>query len=131
MDLTRFPLRTIGCALLAGILLQTSETTAEGLTAALRNAAALTQVPSWSDDDLAFFLHGSMSSEVVPELVLQAFIATYPDLYSTRDLSQFGLIPDPAFGWPIGFSRDTVRHLGGVKAGGLNCAACHVGELST
>jgi len=28
-----------------------------------------------------FFLHGSMSTEVVPEAVLRAFIKTYPDLF--------------------------------------------------
>jgi hypothetical protein len=30
-------------------------------------AVAHKQVPSWSKDDLNFFLHGSMSTEVVPE----------------------------------------------------------------
>jgi len=34
------------------------------------------QVPSWSKEDLNFFLHGSMSTEVVPESVLRAFIKT-------------------------------------------------------
>ena len=39
------------------------------------------QIPKWSSDDLSFFLHGSMSTEVVPEAVLRAFIKTYPDLF--------------------------------------------------
>ena len=34
------------------------------------------QIPKWSADDLKFFLHGSMSTEVVPEPVLRAFIKT-------------------------------------------------------
>src|SRR5437879_5457203 len=81
------------------------------------------QVPSWSKDDLNFFLHGSMSTEVVPESVLRAFVKTYPDLFPTSDLSHLGLIPDPEFGWPIGFSRKTkVEHLGGLSAIGINCA---------
>jgi len=63
------------------------------------------QVPGWSRRDLEFFLHGSMSTEVVPETVLRAFIRAYPDLFSSADFTHLGLIPDPAFGWPVGFSR--------------------------
>src|SRR2546428_4780746 len=63
------------------------------------------QVPTWSNDDLNFFLHGSMSTEVIPEAVLRAFIKIYPDLFPTSDLSHLGLIADPGFGWPIGISR--------------------------
>ena len=70
------------------------------------------QVPSWSDQDMDFFLHGSMSTEVIPETVLHAFIKTYPDLFPTQNLGHLGLIPDPEFGWPIGFSRTRVKHLG-------------------
>ena len=56
------------------------------------------QVPKWSADDLEFFLHGSMSTEVVPERVLRAFIKIYPDLFPASDLAYLGLIPDPQFG---------------------------------
>ena len=87
------------------------------------------QVPKWSAEDLSFFLHGSMSTEVVPESVLRAFIQIYPDLFPRQDLSYLGLIPDSDFGWPIGFSRKEVKHLGGLRAVGLNCAACHVAEV--
>lgn len=50
------------------------------------------QVPKWSADDLDFFLHGSMSTEVVPERVLRAFIKTYPDLFPASDLASLGLL---------------------------------------
>src|SRR4029077_18332443 len=70
----------------------------------------LAQAPNWSNDDLKFFLHGSMGTEVVPEAVLRAFIKTYPDLFPTRDFSHLGLIADSEFGWPIGFSRTNVKH---------------------
>jgi Cytochrome c len=92
-------------------------------------AAAGEQAPGWSHADLDFFLHGSMSAEVVPERVLRAFIAAYPDLFTTPDLSSFGLLADRAFGWPIGFSRREVPHLAGLPSVGVNCAACHVGEV--
>src|SRR6266508_2438414 len=71
-------------------------------------ASEMAQVPTWSPRALDFFLHGSMSTEMVPEGVLRAFISTYPDLFPRPDLSHFGLIPDPAFGWPVGFSRGPV-----------------------
>jgi hypothetical protein len=72
-----------------------------------------------------------MSTEVVPEPVLRAFIKIYPDLFPTADLSHLGLIPDPEFGWPIGLSRADVKHLGGLSALGINCASCHVAQLTT
>src|ERR1017187_6195683 len=71
----------------------------------------LAQVPTWSHEDMDFFLHGSMSTEVVPERVLTAFMATYPDLFHGNDLSTFGLIPDAVGGWPIGISQREVPHL--------------------
>ena len=52
------------------------------------------QIPKWSSDDLKFFLHGSMSTEVVPEPVLRAFIKIYPDLFPSQDLSHLGLVAD-------------------------------------
>jgi hypothetical protein len=90
------------------------------------------QVPTWSQDDLNFFLHGSMSTEVIPEAVLRVFIKTYPDLFPTADFTHLGLIPDPDFGWPIGFSRkNEVKHLGGLPAVGINCASCHVVQITS
>lgn len=65
----------------------------------------IAQVPKWTSEDLNFFLHGSMSTEVVPEPVLRAFIKIYRDLFPREDLTYLGLIPDSDFGWPIGFSR--------------------------
>jgi hypothetical protein len=89
------------------------------------------QVPSWSKDDLNFFLHGSMSTEVVPEAVLRTFIKTYPDLFPGWDLTHLGLISDKEFGWPIGFSRKNVEHLGNMSAIGINCASCHVAQITS
>ncbi len=100
---------------------------------ALEKAARIDsdQVPTWSRQDLDFFLHGSMGTEVVPERVLRAFIKTHPDLFPTKDLSHLGLIPDSRFGWPIGLSRKNVRHLGGLSAVGINCASCHVAQITS
>ena len=94
-------------------------------------APGLPQVPNWSEADLKFFLHGSMSTEVVPEAVLRAFIKIYPELFPTNDLSHLGLIADPEFGWPIGFSRANVKHLGSLSAVGINCASCHFVQITS
>lgn len=79
---------------------------------------------------MRFYLHGSMSTEVVPEAVMRAFFETYPDVYPTKDFTHIGAIPDPEFGWPVGFSRVKVDHLGGLTSLGINCAVCHTTELS-
>src|SRR3954466_7147827 len=79
------------------------------------------QVPTWSADDTAFYEQGSMSTEVVPEVVLKAFVAAYPDIFPTQDFSHLGAIPDPRFGWPIGFSRAKPAHLAGLPSVGINC----------
>jgi hypothetical protein len=89
------------------------------------------QVPKWSSEDLNFFLHGSMSTEVVPEAVLRAFIKIYPDLFPSPDLAYLGLVPDSDFGWPIGFSRKEVKHLGGMSSIGINCASCHFVQITS
>src|ERR1044071_3537150 len=116
----------------AGVLIGSLLTSAASdIASPARTDIAKQQVPNWSKQDMDFFLHGSMSTEVIPESVLRAFIKTYPDLFPTEDLSHLGLIPDPAFGWPIGFSREPVKHLGGLSAIGINCASCHVAQITS
>src|SRR5438132_4956297 len=129
---------TATTVLRAGVLVGFVTLVAACTTSGERPATAATpardvlsaQVPKWSADDRAFFLHGSMSAEMVPERVLRAFIAVYPDLFPRADLSNFGLIADAAYGWPIGVSRREVAHLGGLPSLGINCASCHVVELT-
>src|SRR6185437_13474049 len=97
-------------------------------TKAANEISEAAQVPSWSAQDIDFFLHGSMSTECFPEPVLRAFIQVYPDLFPSKDLTHLGLIADPTFGWPVGFSRGNPDHLAKLPSVGINCAACHVAE---
>jgi hypothetical protein len=119
--------------ILLGLLSCATSTDKPATQSSTRKLAAseTAQVPSWSPLDLDFFLHGSMSTEMIPEAVLRAFVSNYPDLFTSPNLNRFGLIPDPVFGWPVGFSRGPVPHLGGLPAVGVNCAACHVGEVTS
>lgn len=87
------------------------------------------QVRSWSMGDLEFFYHGSMGNEVLPEVVLQTFASSYPDLFPNTNLTAFGLLPDRAGALPIGVSRRDVSHLAGLPSLGVNCAACHVADI--
>ena len=77
-------------------------------------AAAGPEPPGLSNGEVTDLLHGSMSAEVFPERVLRAFIRANPDLFPRDDLATFGLIPDPAFGWPIGFSNASTGHAYGT-----------------
>ena len=101
------------------------------LIAASAFADPADQTPKWSKQDADFFLHGSLGTEVVPQHVLDAFIATYPDLFpGGADLSVFGLINEAATGLPVGISRRQADHLAKLPALGINCAACHVAEIA-
>lgn len=88
------------------------------------------QAPGWDEKDRRFFLHGSMSTEILPDVVLTAFQATFPELFPARGLGAFGLIDDPDDDLPVGVSRREVPHLGGLPSVGVNCAACHVREYA-
>jgi hypothetical protein len=91
---------------------------------------APTQAPTWSAADLEFFLHGSMSTEVVPERVFAAFRGIYPDLLPGDGFAAFGFVAGARVGeLPVGVSRREVKHLGSLPSLGLNCAACHTTEL--
>ena len=122
----------LGAALMAALALggcAGSDSHPSALAPAVPIALAPGQVDGWSRAEIDAFLHGSMGAEVFPERMLRAFIAVNPDLFPRADLSSFGLIPDPAFGWPIGFSRRPVDHLGELISVGVNCAACHVADV--
>ncbi|KAF0242232.1 MAG: hypothetical protein FD180_4029 [Planctomycetota bacterium] len=87
------------------------------------------QVPGWSAEDREFFLHGSMGTEVLPEILLRAWAETEPGLFPTVTLTNFGAIADRPDGPPVGFSLRRVEHLGGLPSLGINCASCHAGQV--
>ncbi len=88
-----------------------------------------TQRPDGSSEDLDFLLHGSMSSEFVPDRVLRALVAANPDLFPGGDLSAFGVIEPGLDEAPIGLTTRTVDYLGGQHSWGINCMSCHSGTV--
>ena len=121
--------RSVACALCLALGLGSLifGTSAEGGAASRRIDSS--QIPTWSPDDLEFFLHGSMGTEVIPVRVFGGFVGAFPDLFGGVDVAAFGLMGDEASDFPIGVSSAVVQHLGGVSAIGVNCASCHLGEV--
>lgn len=87
------------------------------------------QVPEWSQDDMEFYLHGSMSAEFLPLSVFEAFRVTYPELFPKGDFTEFGLLKDKSSHSAIGITGGEPPHLAGLRSIGINCAACHTAEI--
>ncbi len=88
-------------------------------------------------DDQARFYHLSEGSEVYPLSWLRALTDSVTKRPFMEELQRFGLIPDGKGphnpeGLPIGITADQTRDLrfAGTTMVGVNCAACHVSELS-
>jgi hypothetical protein len=79
------------------------------------------------------YYHLSQGSEILPWIVLTAVEVADPG--STKpfveELGRFGLLPDPGRddGLPVGLSLSSNDFTFGMEFVGINCAACHVGEL--
>jgi mono/diheme cytochrome c family protein len=96
-------------------------------TCRMADPAQLAAFPS--AEDAEFFLNGTMSAEFIPERVFRAFLTAYPELFPGGDVAAYGAIRTAPGELPVGFTRRTVAHLGGQPSLGINCAACHVGEV--
>lgn len=88
-------------------------------------------------EDQARFYHLAEGSEVYPLTWLKALHDSATKRPFTDDLHRFGLIPDAKGphnpeGLPIGITADQTRDLrfAGTTMVGVNCAACHVTELT-
>jgi hypothetical protein len=81
------------------------------------------------------YYHLSQGSEIVPWILLTAVDIADPGSSKpfVENLSRFGLLPDPGRddGLPVGLTVATNPFTFGMDFVGVNCAACHVGELRT
>jgi len=79
------------------------------------------------------YYHLSQGSEILPWILLTAVDVADPG--STKpfveNLERFGLLPDPVRddGLPVGLTVSSNPFTFGMDFVGVNCAACHVGEL--
>ena len=99
---------------------------------------------NWSPDQRAWFYHAAQGTELLPykwflaleQPKLQLF-GSVPKFADSAYLTRFGFLPDPATpenpdGLPVGFAKDTITDVNTgerVEVVGLNCAACHTGQL--
>jgi hypothetical protein len=79
------------------------------------------------------YYHTSQGSEILPWILLTAIDVADPGSRKpfAENLSRFGLLPDPGRddGLPVGLTVATNPFTFGMEFVGVNCAACHVGEL--
>jgi hypothetical protein len=79
------------------------------------------------------FYHLSQGSEIMPWIVLTAVDVADPRSARpfVENLGRYGLLPDPGRddGLPVGMTVASNPFTFGMDFVGINCAACHVGEL--
>jgi len=77
------------------------------------------------------FYHTSQGSEIMPWFVLTAIDAADSTKPFAENLKRYGLLPDPGRddGLPVGLTVASNPFTFGADFVGINCAACHVGEL--
>jgi hypothetical protein len=71
--------------------------------------------------------HVAEGSEVFPVSWFQALEDQDSGLPFRDNLERFGLLPDPAGPFPVGITQ--ARSELGVQMIGINCSACHVGQM--
>ena len=103
------------------------------------SAAFVPIVDGWTAADRSTFYHLSEGSALFPLAWLYAIEVQNTDASGQKTLrpmierfAKWGLLPDdsgPAnpYGLPVGF---TTMKLGKIRWAGINCAACHVGEVT-
>jgi hypothetical protein len=79
------------------------------------------------------FYHLSQGSEIMPWIVMTAVDVADPGSSKpfVENLGRYGLLPDPGRGdgLPVGLTVASNPFTFGMDFVGVNCAACHVGEL--
>jgi hypothetical protein len=77
------------------------------------------------------YYHLSQGSEIMPWMLLTAVDAADSDKPFVENLARYGLLPDPGRddGLPVGLTVASNPFTFGMDFVGINCAACHVGEL--
>ena len=79
------------------------------------------------------FYHLSQGSEIMPWIVMTAVDVADPGSAKpfVENLGRYGLLPDPGRddGLPVGLTVASNPFTFGMDFVGVNCAACHVGEL--
>jgi mono/diheme cytochrome c family protein len=95
-----------------------------------RSRAPLQGLAGW---ERTRFYHLTMGSELFPLTWLRCLESKQTGQPFLQDVERFGLLPDPddPDGLPVGMTAAPPRTAPGAgKMVGLNCAACHTGEIT-
>ncbi len=79
------------------------------------------------------FYHTPEGSELFPYAWAKALISAQNGKPFLENMERFGLVPDEKsepYGLPVGITVGKRAGLGDVEMIGVNCAACHVGQLA-
>src|SRR5215216_995686 len=81
------------------------------------------------------FYHLPEGSELYPYAWVKALVSSQTNRPFLENLERFGLIPDPQsqgnpYGLPVGITVAKRRGVGDIQMVGVNCSACHVGQLT-
>lgn len=98
-------------------------------------SGALLGTNGLSESERQKFYHLPEGSELYPYAWAKALISSQTSKPFLENLERFGLIPDPRsqdnpYGLPIGITVAKRRGVGDIQMIGVNCTACHVGQLS-
>jgi hypothetical protein len=102
-------------------------------------ASAVVYSPNgWSDGERAEYYHLAEGSELMPYAVLENLASVKTGKPFLQQMERFGFVADPPgpanpHGLPIGVTVAESRNasLPGIQMAGFNCAACHVGEITS
>ncbi len=78
-------------------------------------------------DQRKLLYHLAEGSELFPTSWFEALIDDTSGLPFKENLERFGFLPDPDSKWPIGMTEAQGEL--GIQMIGVNCAACHVGQI--
>ena len=78
-------------------------------------------------DQRKILYHLPEGSEIFPTSWFEALIDDRSGLPFKENLERFGFVPDPDSKWPVGMTEAQGEL--GIRMIGVNCAACHVGQI--
>lgn len=106
-------------------------------TGAPETTAIIYSGNGWTEAERDQYYHLAEGSELMPYALLANLKSVKTGKPFLQEMERFGFLPDHAGpanpdGLPVGFTKSRSRNAAtvGMDIVGLNCAACHVGELT-
>lgn len=131
------PLKVIVLLLSVGLLFIGCDkaSTDKGAAATVVPAGAVIGTNGLSDAERQKFYHLPEGSELYPYAWAKALISSQNGKPFLENMERFGLVADTKsaenpYGLPVGITVGKRRGVGDIEMIGVNCSACHVGQLA-